>query len=114
MSAKYHRRNVGRSWARNWSKPAGTNTNSYPHPYPGRINQVISNLLSNAIKFTQVGSITVAAVPNDNEIITGKYNRYKYVMSLYGIRRRIRKKHVHCIIHPHRSTKLTIDYVVRI
>ena len=35
----------------------------------GRINQVISNLLSNAIKFTKVGSITVAAVPNDNEIV---------------------------------------------
>jgi len=34
----------------------------------GRINQVISNLLSNAIKFTKVGSITIAAVPNDNEI----------------------------------------------
>ena len=35
----------------------------------GRINQVISNLLSNAIKFTKVGSVTVAAVPNDNEIV---------------------------------------------
>ncbi|MGB6527844.1 MAG: ATP-binding protein [Candidatus Nitrosopolaris sp.] len=35
----------------------------------GRINQVISNLLSNVIKFTKVGSVTVAAVPNDNEII---------------------------------------------
>src|SRR5215813_187891 len=35
----------------------------------GRINQVISNLLSNAIKFTKAGSITVSAVPNDNEII---------------------------------------------
>ena len=27
------------------------------------------NLLSNAIKFTKVGSVTVAAVPNDNEIV---------------------------------------------
>ncbi|MGA9149097.1 MAG: HAMP domain-containing sensor histidine kinase [Candidatus Nitrosopolaris sp.] len=35
----------------------------------GRINQVISNLLSNAIKFTKVGTVTVAAVPNDNEIV---------------------------------------------
>ena len=37
----------------------------------GRINQVISNLLSNAIKFTDEGtiSITVAAVPNNNEIV---------------------------------------------
>jgi two-component system, OmpR family, sensor histidine kinase VicK len=35
----------------------------------GRINQVVSNLLSNAIKFTKVGSVTVAAVPNDNEIV---------------------------------------------
>jgi signal transduction histidine kinase len=35
----------------------------------GRINQVITNLLSNAIKFTKEGTITTAAVPNDNEII---------------------------------------------
>src|SRR5438876_12368290 len=28
-----------------------------------------SNLLSNAIKFTKVGTVTVAAVPNDNEIV---------------------------------------------
>src|SRR5215472_15438319 len=34
-----------------------------------RINQVISNLLSNAIKFTKEGTITVAVVPNNNEII---------------------------------------------
>jgi len=34
-----------------------------------RINQVITNLLSNAIKFTKGGSVTVAAVPNDNEIV---------------------------------------------
>jgi two-component system, OmpR family, sensor histidine kinase VicK len=30
---------------------------------------VISNLLSNAIKFTKEGTITAAAVPNDNEIV---------------------------------------------
>jgi two-component system sensor histidine kinase VicK len=37
----------------------------------GRINQVILNLLSNAIKFTNVGtvSVSVAAVPNNNEIV---------------------------------------------
>ena len=34
-----------------------------------RINQVISNILSNAIKFTKEGTITVAVVPNNNEII---------------------------------------------
>ena len=34
-----------------------------------RINQVITNLLSNAIKFTKVGTVTMAAVPNDNEIV---------------------------------------------
>jgi two-component system, OmpR family, sensor histidine kinase VicK len=35
----------------------------------GRISQVLSNLLSNAIKFTNEGSVTVAAVPNNNEIV---------------------------------------------
>ena len=35
----------------------------------GRINQVISNLLSNAIKFTKEGTVTVAAVSNNNEIV---------------------------------------------
>jgi two-component system sensor histidine kinase VicK len=37
----------------------------------GRINQVISNLLSNAIKFTNEGtvSVSVALVPNNNEIV---------------------------------------------
>ena len=37
----------------------------------GRINQVISNLLSNAIKFTNRGtvSVSVAARPNNNEIV---------------------------------------------
>jgi signal transduction histidine kinase len=35
----------------------------------GRINQVISNLLSNAIKFTNEGTVTAAAVPNNNEIV---------------------------------------------
>ena len=35
----------------------------------GRISQVISNLLSNAIKFTNEGTITAAAVPNNNEIV---------------------------------------------
>jgi signal transduction histidine kinase len=36
-----------------------------------RINQVISNLLSNAIKFTDEGtvSVSVAVVPNTNEIV---------------------------------------------
>ncbi len=35
----------------------------------GRINQVISNLLSNAIKFTNEGTVSVVAVPNNNEIV---------------------------------------------
>jgi two-component system sensor histidine kinase VicK len=35
----------------------------------GRINQVISNLLSNAIKFTNEGTVSVAAVPNNTEIV---------------------------------------------
>ena len=35
----------------------------------GRINQVISNLLSNAIKFTGEGTVTAAAVPNNDEIV---------------------------------------------
>ena len=35
----------------------------------GRINQVISNLLSNAIKFTNEGIVSVAAVPNNTEIV---------------------------------------------
>ena len=35
----------------------------------GRINQVISNLLSNAIKFTSEGTVTAAAVPNNDEIV---------------------------------------------
>ena len=35
----------------------------------GRISQVLSNLLSNAIKFTNEGTVTVAAVPNNNEIV---------------------------------------------
>jgi signal transduction histidine kinase len=35
----------------------------------GRINQVISNLLSNAIKFTNEGTVSVAAVPNNIEIV---------------------------------------------
>jgi signal transduction histidine kinase len=35
----------------------------------GRISQVLSNLLSNAIKFTNEGSVTVAAVLNNNEIV---------------------------------------------
>ena len=35
----------------------------------GRINQVISNLLSNAIKFTNEGTVTAAAVPNNDEIV---------------------------------------------
>jgi signal transduction histidine kinase len=35
----------------------------------GRVNQVISNLLSNAIKFTSKGTVTAAAVPNNNEIV---------------------------------------------
>jgi two-component system sensor histidine kinase VicK len=30
---------------------------------------VISNLLSNAIKFTNEGTVSVAAVPNNNEIV---------------------------------------------
>jgi two-component system sensor histidine kinase VicK len=34
-----------------------------------RINQVISNLLSNAIKFTSEGTVTAAAVPNNDEIV---------------------------------------------
>src|SRR5215469_4543984 len=34
-----------------------------------RINRVISNILSNTIKFTKEGTITVAVVPNNNEII---------------------------------------------
>ena len=34
-----------------------------------RISQVISNLLSNAIKFTNEGTITATAVPNNNEIV---------------------------------------------
>ena len=34
-----------------------------------RISQVISNILSNAIKFTNEGTITAAAVPNNNEIV---------------------------------------------
>jgi two-component system sensor histidine kinase VicK len=35
----------------------------------GRINQVILNLLSNAIKFTNEGTVSVAAVPNNTEIV---------------------------------------------
>jgi signal transduction histidine kinase len=35
----------------------------------GRINQVILNLLSNAIKFTNEGTVSVAAVPNNIEIV---------------------------------------------
>jgi signal transduction histidine kinase len=35
----------------------------------GRISQVLSNLLSNAIKFTNEGTVTVAAVSNNNEIV---------------------------------------------
>ena len=35
----------------------------------GRISQVISNLLSNAIKFTNEGTISATAVPNNNEIV---------------------------------------------
>jgi signal transduction histidine kinase len=34
-----------------------------------RINQVISNLLSNAIKFTEEGTVSIAAIPNTNEIV---------------------------------------------
>ena len=34
-----------------------------------RINQVISNLLSNAIKFTNEGTVSVAAILNNNEIV---------------------------------------------
>jgi signal transduction histidine kinase len=34
-----------------------------------RNNQVISNLLSNAIKFTNEGTVSIAAIPNTNEIV---------------------------------------------
>jgi two-component system sensor histidine kinase VicK len=34
-----------------------------------RINQVISNLLSNAIKFTDEGTVSITAVPNNHEIV---------------------------------------------
>jgi signal transduction histidine kinase len=35
----------------------------------GRINQVITNLLSNAIKFTDEGTVSITAVPNNNELL---------------------------------------------